>query len=429
MEVTAPHLTHAMPMLIPLNSGVSARQAAVTRGGLLGGDLLRRGAGTSADTLPRPRRISATEALALAPPLRTAGLRGGAARLGRPARGRRPAGHHGRPHRGVVRRPRPHPRPGARPRPAPRSTLRDELTGATHDRSPPARSSTPPASGPATWSTRSRCGPAAAPTWCCAPRRLPGLQAAVFAPVPGETNRFVLVLPQPDGTIYVGLTDEPVDGPIPDVPEPTEPEIGFLLDVVVRGVRRSRCAAPTWSARTPGCGRCSTPADGGETADLSRKHAVLTAGTGVVTVVGGKLTTYRRMAEDAVDAAVAHAGLDAGAVPDPRRCRCSAPPPRASWPGSSSRPGWSAATAPTPRWCSTTARDGHRADRRRAARADRRRHPGHARRAGLRGHPRGRRRRRRPARPAYPDRPGPRRPGARRTRRRAGAGAGRRDRR
>ena len=42
----------------------------------------------------------------------------------------------------------------------------------------------------------------------------------------------MLVLPQPDGTIYVGLTDEPVDGPVPDVPEPTEPEIGFLLDVV-----------------------------------------------------------------------------------------------------------------------------------------------------------------------------------------------------
>ena len=41
-----------------------------------------------------------------------------------------------------------------------------------------------------------------------------------------------MVLPQPDGTVHVGLTDEPVDGPVPDVPEPTEPEIGFLLDVV-----------------------------------------------------------------------------------------------------------------------------------------------------------------------------------------------------
>jgi glycerol-3-phosphate dehydrogenase len=40
----------------------------------------------------------------------------------------------------------------------------------------------------------------------------------------------------------------------------------------------------------------------GASADLSRRHAVLTAPNGVITVVGGKFTTYRRMAADAVDA-------------------------------------------------------------------------------------------------------------------------------
>ena len=40
------------------------------------------------------------------------------------------------------------------------------------------------------------------------------------------------------------------------------------------------------------------------TADLSRNHSVRTSGSGVITVTGGKLTTYRRMAADAVDAAV-----------------------------------------------------------------------------------------------------------------------------
>jgi glycerol-3-phosphate dehydrogenase len=49
-----------------------------------------------------------------------------------------------------------------------------------------------------------------------------------------------------------------------------------------------------------------------QTADISRRHAVLTSRTGVVTIVGGKLTTYRRMAQDAVDAALAGSGLDAG---------------------------------------------------------------------------------------------------------------------
>jgi glycerol-3-phosphate dehydrogenase len=42
---------------------------------------------------------------------------------------------------------------------------------------------------------------------------------------------------------------------------------------------------------------------------------VLTSPDGVVTVVGGKLTTYRRMAEDAVDAAVATGRLTAGPSP------------------------------------------------------------------------------------------------------------------
>ena len=53
-----------------------------------------------------------------------------------------------------------------------------------------------------------------------------------MAPVPGEPNRFVFALPQPDGLVYVGLTDEPVDGAVPDVPVPSEAEIGFLLDVI-----------------------------------------------------------------------------------------------------------------------------------------------------------------------------------------------------
>ena len=151
--------------------------------------------------------------------------------VGRPARGRRPAGHHDRPDRGRPRGRGPHPGPRRRRRPAPAS--RSATSSPARRRPwPPARSSTRPACGPATWSRRSRCDPAAAPTWCCAPTPLPGLRTAVTAPVPGSTSRFVMVLPQPDGTVYVGLTDEPVDGPVPDVPEPTEPEIGFLLDVV-----------------------------------------------------------------------------------------------------------------------------------------------------------------------------------------------------
>jgi glycerol-3-phosphate dehydrogenase len=308
MEVTAPHLTHAMATLIPLNDAVSKRQAAVIRGGLLGGDLLRRGARTSKGTLPRPRQISATEALQMAPPLRKAGLRG--AMLGwdgqleddarlvtTVARTAASYGAQVRTHARVLSAT------------GTQVQLRDELTGATLEVT--ARTVI---NATGVWAAdlvdEIKLRPSRGTHLVLRAESVPGLRAAVFAPVPGETNRFVLVLPQPDGTAYVGLTDEPADGPVPDVPEPTEPEIGFLLDVVSAAfeqpLRRSDVVGAYAGLRP------LLDAGPGETADLSRKHATLVSATGVVTIVGGKLTTYRRMAEDAVDAAVEHAGIDAG---------------------------------------------------------------------------------------------------------------------
>jgi glycerol-3-phosphate dehydrogenase len=109
--------------------------------------------------------------------------------------------------------------------------------------------------------------------------------------------------------VYVGLTDVPVEGDVPDVPEPTDAEVGFLLDVVGTAFE-----APVGRGDVVGAFAGLRPllAAGGDTADLSRRHAVLTSRDGVVTVVGGKLTTYRRMAQDAVDAAVAARSLTAG---------------------------------------------------------------------------------------------------------------------
>jgi glycerol-3-phosphate dehydrogenase len=308
METTAPHLTHAMPILLPLSSQTTRRGAGMVRAALQAGDTLRVFAGTDVDTLPRPRRIRTTEVLRMAPPLRTAGLRGGLlswdgqleddARLVTTIA--RTAAEYGA-----------HVRTRARVLSATGTSveLRDELTGETS-------------------TVRARTVINAAGVWAgqlvdevtLRPSRgthlvlradaLPGLTVSVFAPVPGEFNRFVLVLPQPDGTIYVGLTDEAVDGDIPDVPQPSEPEIGFLLGGVA-----ATFDAPLHREHVVGAYAGLRPlldtADGA-TADLSRKHAVLVSHTGVITIVGGKLTTYRRMAEDAVDAAVRHAGLSAG---------------------------------------------------------------------------------------------------------------------
>jgi glycerol-3-phosphate dehydrogenase len=59
-------------------------------------------------------------------------------------------------------------------------------------------------------------------------------------------------------------------------------------------------------------------ASSGRTADLSRRHKVTRSESGVITVTGGKLTTYREMAEDTVDEVVD--GLD-GLPRSARRCR------------------------------------------------------------------------------------------------------------
>jgi glycerol-3-phosphate dehydrogenase len=333
METTAPHLTRPLPSIIPLSAGVSRPMGTLAGAGFLGGDLLRRAAGTSGDTLPRPRRLSAAETRRVAPPLRTDGLRGAylgwdgqleddARLVTTIARTAADRGAHVRTHARVVaatevssssRLASSHlrtGRAGARTSTSEFSVeLRDELTGETATVTARAV-----VNAAGVWAgdlvDDVRLRPSRGTHLVLRAGTLPGLDVAVFAPIPGETNRFVLVLPQPDGQFYVGLTDEPVDGPIPDVAEPTEVEIGFLLDVVAasfaRPLRREDVVGAFAGLRP------LLDSGGDSTADLSRKHAVLTSTTGVVTIVGGKLTTYRRMAEDAVDTAIAHAGLTAG---------------------------------------------------------------------------------------------------------------------
>ena len=294
---TAPHLVRPMPMLVPLTSNVSTPQAMLTTAGIHAGDLLRMAARTSAQVLPRPRRIPAQHALRWVPALRRAGLRGALlywdGQLEDDARLvtclARTAAAHG----AVVRT-----RARVTAATGTAATLRDELTGSTRDISARAVIN---ATG--VWASQLaaeiRLRPSRGTHLVLRGQTLPGLGAAFTVPVPGSASRWVFALPQSDTTIFVGLTDEPVGGEVPDVPEPTEPEIDFLLNVVSASLehplRRSDVAGAFAGLRP------LLDAEG-HTADLSRKHAIRVSATGVVTVVGGKLTTYRRMAEDAVDA-------------------------------------------------------------------------------------------------------------------------------
>ena len=105
----------------------------------------------------------------------------------------------------------------------------------------------------------------------------------------------------------------PQRGPLPDVPHATDAEIDMLLDTVNTALAvpldRSDVLA-TFAGLRPLLTHAGTAdgrraaTTGEETSDLSRRHAIIESSTGILSVVGGKLTTYRRMAQDGLDAAV-----------------------------------------------------------------------------------------------------------------------------
>ena len=133
---------------------------------------------------------------------------------------------------------------------------------------------------------------------------------AVVVPV-AKDRRSVFVVPWGDLT-YVGTTDTDYDGPLDD-PECTPEDIAYLLralNAVITDPVREDDVLGTWAGLRP----LLRTAANDRTADLSRRHAVRRSEGGLVTVTGGKLTTYRRMAADTVDEVDALLGKR-------RRCR------------------------------------------------------------------------------------------------------------
>jgi glycerol-3-phosphate dehydrogenase len=159
------------------------------------------------------------------------------------------------------------------------------------------------------------------------PAGRPALDIAAVLSVPGD-KRSVFVIPWGD-RIYVGTTDTDYDGPLED-PQCTAADVDYLLGAlnswITKPVGRHEVLsswaglrplvggpAPAGEAPSPGPGGSGvspgktegvSPRKAAKTADLSRRHSVRVAPSGLVTVVGGKLTTYRAMAEDTVDEAV-----------------------------------------------------------------------------------------------------------------------------
>ena len=121
---------------------------------------------------------------------------------------------------------------------------------------------------------------------------------AAVIPVPGD-KRSVFVVPWGQFT-FVGTTDTDYTGPVDD-PQCNEDDVEYLLRALNGSITETVTTDDilgTWAGLRP---LVADPEASGRTADLSRRHKVRRSDSGVVTITGGKLTTYREMAADTID--------------------------------------------------------------------------------------------------------------------------------
>ena len=134
---------------------------------------------------------------------------------------------------------------------------------------------------------------------------LPMEDAAAFIP-DAERKRMLFVIPWLDSVI-VGTTDTPFEGDI-DAPTVEDVDRSYCLDAVNSAFGLSLTENDIEGAYA-GL-RPLVAGKEGATADLSRRHRVYDVAPGVIGITGGKLTTWRRMAKDAVDRIAEELGVD-----------------------------------------------------------------------------------------------------------------------
>lgn len=143
----------------------------------------------------------------------------------------------------------------------------------------------------------------------------------VLPPVFLETTRCALMIPKTDdgrvlflvpwhGRLLAGTTDTPIEAHTLE-PRALEEEISFILrnagKYLNKAPRRSDVLSIFAGLRPLALPDSSK--NGKATKDISRNHSLKVSDSGLLTITGGKWTTYRRMAKDTVDRAITVAGL------------------------------------------------------------------------------------------------------------------------
>lgn len=122
-----------------------------------------------------------------------------------------------------------------------------------------------------------------------------------------DDGRVLFAVPW-NGKIVVGTTDTPVDQPTLE-PSALEEEISFVLKHTAQyltGNPQRKDVRSVFAGLRP----LVKAGDSKNTASLSRDHTLIISDSGLITITGGKWTTYRKMAQDTVDQAATVAGLN-----------------------------------------------------------------------------------------------------------------------
>lgn len=126
--------------------------------------------------------------------------------------------------------------------------------------------------------------------------------------VPAGEGRMIFSLPW-YGRTLVGTTDNDYDGDI-DRPRPAEEDIAYLLDAVNEFFGTALGAADIQGAYA-GVRPLISSGDPRKSVDISRRAELYETSSGMLTITGGKLTTWRRMAKQTVDRLVERDGREA----------------------------------------------------------------------------------------------------------------------
>jgi glycerol-3-phosphate dehydrogenase len=133
--------------------------------------------------------------------------------------------------------------------------------------------------------------------------------AALIVPKTAD-GRVVFAIPWHNHTL-IGTTDTPLDN-VSLEPKPRQDEIDFLLETVAGYLDPAPTRADVLSVFA-GIRPLVRQDGAGKTSKLGRDHSIHISPQGLVSILGGKWTTYRKMAEDCVDQAARATGLSPAA--------------------------------------------------------------------------------------------------------------------